>query len=258
MNLYDLNRSRFCSLGWQLVVWLLISGFFVGCDDGTYSSRYKERLADVGRISTLSFYLQPSRIGVSDEAGKGTGVDLQLPLIFDKDRKQYSKSDDENRAQVPGIKIPGFNYSLERLAGNANSEFLPVQFYAFANSAAALSEDDFKAAVTAAVDQTFGKGQYGWGTTNIINMDGSTTSWNKMEILAGHPFHYLAADQQEQTRAMDGKLLIYERSNGKHTIAFAFRFPTELNDRLQQPAPGDSPSFERAIEASLGSVRGLK
>ena len=114
-----------------------------------------------------------------------------------------------------------------------------------------------RAAVVAAVDQTFGKGQHGWGTTNIENMDGSTTTWNKMEIIAGHPFHFLAVDKQEQDRAMDGKLLIYERSNGKHTIAFAFRFPTELNDQLQKPAPGDTASFERAIEASLGTVRGL-
>jgi hypothetical protein len=159
-----------------------------GCDDGTYSKRFKARLTNMATLGAMDALLGSKRNGIQ---GSKTDVraDFRAPRIFDEHTQVFANSREKNRAEIPGLQLAGFLYSMERRCeSTSGGSFLPVYTYVYAVPKESIEEDAFRTQTKDTVDaQIAGNSAEGWTAVEVNNLDGTKTQWWKLRVSNGQP-----------------------------------------------------------------------
>ena len=213
-----------------------------GCDDGTYNKRFNERLTEATRVSNMT-----TQLGISKNATDPTGAtagQLRFPKIFDQYKTEYNAQSNPDLAQLPGISIPGFSYSFERLAESGHGDFWGFNAYVHVVPVGEESDDDFRSSIGDKL-KTKINSDMGWRSHNITDLEGKPASWQKLQILAGLPFQTQVADEKA-LKTLEGRMELYHINTGKFHVVLIYRCPSELVEKTQ---------FDKQIEASVGSFK---
>ncbi|MCA9106384.1 MAG: hypothetical protein KDA83_13220 [Planctomycetales bacterium] len=227
----------------------------VGCDLGTYSSRYSERLPQLQRRGENASYLnnyQSLEIstvisGAPVAEGNSTinvGAQIRLPMIFDNESRKLGPNDPPSIAAPPGMQLP-IGLAYERYITNENSDRLPIYFYLIAipTEKADLTtvETDIDTVLATIVENSGG-----WKSLSVDTLDDSTLDYRALRVSQAQPFVVQLVDNAPQPQTLEGQLHFYARTVGDYHLIFVFRYPSQVADSLNFPA---------AIEASLGTLK---
>jgi hypothetical protein len=242
INQIDVPRHRSTAL---LIFVALLSLQSVGCDLGVYGNRYRARLPELTERSEASQLLMPSYTELA-----GVGGSLRLPATFENSARYDANNVAiaPNRAQPPGIAIPGLQFALEQYFQDPSGMQYPVYFYA-AKVDGATDIEAVKAAVNENVAEKISD-KPSWKKVTLESLKGQATSWEAVSFGTAQPFQSRPANAPSadsfDLQTLEGKLLFYLRPTEGGVTILAWRYPSQIADQLGFPA---------AIDASVGTLR---
>lgn len=238
----DVPRHRSTAL---LLFVALLSLQSVGCDLGVYGNRYRERLPELTERSEASQLLMPSYTELA-----GVGGSLRLPTTFENGGRYEATAvaAAPNRAQPPGIAIPGLQFALEQYFQDPSGSQYPVYFFA-AKVDGATDIEAVKEAINANVADKISD-KPSWKKVTLESLKGQATSWEVVSFGTAQPFQSRPANAPSgdtyDLQTLEGKLLFYVRATEGGVTILAWRYPSQIADQLGFPA---------AIDASVGTLR---
>lgn len=228
----------------------------LGCDLGTYSRRYTERLPQLTRRAELGRDLHNSYLSLQISAvnsalpavpGGGsasTGVKVRLPKIFDAESRLLSASDPADISGPPGMALP-IGLAYERYITNAESDRLPIYFYLVAIPKAEIEMSKVEELITGALPAEIDPVP-SWQSQVIETLDDGTLDFRALKISQAQPFQVQLVDNAPEPQTLEGQLQFYARTEGDYHLVFIFRYPSQLADSL---------GFPTAIEGCLGTLK---
>lgn len=215
------QSSRFCGalLKFTLPAPALLLILLAGCDLGTYSSRYNER---VGKMTTMA----NTNKDLADELIDVGGIaKIRIPRVcYNKDSAKYGPGDDSFKARIPGIEIDGF---VSSFVGDKESggKWFPFQVYFFVKKNGNVEEvkDQIKSAIRSVLKQT----SVTWENEKIESYDGKTYVWHSTTIGSTQPFNVFENGAEKQVN-LNGRLDLYVTESEKGILTIAFRAPTAV------------------------------
>lgn len=204
-----------------LVVALLL---FVGCDLGTYSKRYDERMDKSSSIRNTNKDLSQKIYKI------GNAGSIRLPKIFTlESSEEYGPEDDFKLARVNGMDFPGFvkSYIGDKKSGE---NWLPVQGYFFVIAGGDKSSTDIQGEISEIIKQRVAE-RAAWENTPILGNDGETRAWSKMTVTGTQPFFVFepGSDNQKE-KNLTGRMDLYLRSSDQSHFLVVMRSPAEVFD----------------------------
>lgn len=216
-----------------------------GCDLGVYGNRYRERLAKLNERTEASRLLIPTYEGLS-----GLGLEIRLPTAMEGASVLPANNVElmPNRAQPPGITIPGLQFAREQFVNEPSGSRLSVYFYAAKVAEAA----DMEVLKTQIADLVSGRisDVPRWSNVALENLKGQVSTWETVTYSAAQPFETLppgaTGPDGFQLQTLEGKLTYYVKQSEGGAVLLVWRYPSQIADQIGFPA---------AIEASVGSSR---
>ncbi len=230
---------------------LILGTIQVGCDDGTYSKRYGQRLESITRVSGLSTQLG-ERYRITDPSGTSVNMDVQFPKVFYAAEGQtvtvMNANDQPPRApdkmQIPGIPINGFSYSFESLVNSGKGNLWAFNAYTYAVPVGDLSNEQFEDSIVTAL-KTKITSDVRWTPYEYVDFDGVTQKVSQMVILSGLPFN-TKTGEIEELKTLEGRMEMYHINTGTHHVVLCYRGPSELISLN---------GFDSQIKASVASTK---
>jgi hypothetical protein len=137
-------------------------------------------------------------------------VKIRLPNLFDGESKALPAS--EPRAQPPFVKLPGFNYSLERSKEDAANAFAPCYLYFAAVPKADLKPDQVQAPIATAVAAVFPGAN--WTDAQFKTPQGNTISH---KVIRGEGMQdFDLAGTGGAVQKLDGRFALYMIESPTH------------------------------------------
>jgi hypothetical protein len=218
---------------------LAIGVTLAGCDlSGEYEKKFQDALTSTAQRAAFDQSLYPNDEEVKDAAGKGTGVRIRIPKLFDKDSKSLRASD--QRAHPPFMQLPGLNYTRERQLDDSGGQFLPAYAYF-----GALPKGEQKGdAVQAALAQQVAAALPGaaWADAQLKTPDGQTITLKRLRAAGQQDFVNL---QKNAPQKADGRFDLYLVEAPAHHVLIGWRAPK---------AQAENRQFDAAAEAAMGTV----
>lgn len=227
-----------------------------GCDLGTYSSRYEERLPQLTRRAQLASRLHSTfqsleisnviegAPAVPDGGNLSLGAKIRLPNIFDAESRKLSPADPPSIAAPPGIQLP-IGLAYERYVANSESDRLPIYFYLMAFPKATVELADVEGQIKGVLDSRL-ETVPSWQAQSIETLDGGTLEFRSLVVSQAQPFVVQRVDNAPEPQALEGQLHFYARTVGDYHLVFVFRYPSQIADSL---------GFPDAIHGSLGTLQ---
>jgi hypothetical protein len=227
------KRRHWCI---PFVAALLVSA---GCDiTGEYESRFKETLVSAKQKADLDAVLFAAESDISGEGNSPSGVKIRLPNMFDGESKSLSA---EPRAQPPFVKLPGFNYSLERSMPDDANVFAPCYLYFAAVPKADQKPDQVQAPITTAVAAVFPGAN--WTDAQFKTPQGTTISHKVIRGDGQQAFDLAGTGGAVQN--LDGRFALYLIESPTHYALIGYRAPKAQADKWK---------IDAAMEVALGTV----
>lgn len=216
-------------------VWLV-----AGCDLGTYSSRYNDRVGKMTSMANTNKDLANELIDI-----KGVAK-IRVPTVCNNPNSvRYGERDDFLKARIPGIEIDGFVTSFmgDKLAGDG--KWYPFQVYLY--YLPGKNVEDTKSEIRSAVNVVLKQTRVTWDSMSVEAYDGTPYSWASTTIGAGQEF-LVFENGLENKVELNGRLDFYATSNPEGTLVVAFRAPSSVFADEDRPL----------IEGTLKSIQGFK
>lgn len=228
-----------------LMLLSLLLSHGAGCDLGVYGNRYRERLPKLNERTEASRLLVPSY-----EELAGLGLEIRLPTAMDGAVILPASNVElmPNRAQPPGITIPGLQFAKEQFVNEPSGSRLSVYFYA----AKVAEASDMEVLKTQIADLVSGRisDVSRWSNVSLENLKGQVSTWETVTYSTAQPFETLppgaTGPDGFQLQTLEGKLTYYVKKSGGGAVILVWRYPSQIADQIGFPA---------AIEASVGSSR---
>lgn len=191
----------------------------VGCDLGTYSKRYNDR---VGRMSAMA----NTNKDLSDQlVDVGGGGKLRLPLLcYHKDSMKFDTKSDFTKARLPGIEIPGFRSSY---MGDIVRDDRYLPFQAYIHYVQGGSVNELKEEITQSIQKVLTSTSVEWTSERIEAYSGTEHVWHKAKVTAGLPFLVFQNDA-EKSEQLSGRMDFYLTASDAGVLIVIFRAPSEV------------------------------
>jgi hypothetical protein len=222
---------------------LLLSFVIVsGCDLGTYSKRYSERIGTMTSMANSNKNLADTQISV------GGGAKFRIPKIcYYEGSGEYTSGSDDNLARIPGIDLKGFTASY---LGDVEyeSKFLPFQIYFYfvgkdVYPGAQEAQTEIKKEIRTVLKNT----EISWSNQTIVAYDGTEHAWATATVTAGLPFSVFQDGSPKPTN-LPGRMDLCLTTNNRGTLIVVFRAPADIFGHDQEPL----------VEGTLKSIQGFK
>ena len=198
-----------------MFLFLLVSA---GCDLGTYSKRYNERVGQMQEMANTNKDLADVWIDV------GGGGKIRVPKLcyFDQSFK-YGKEDLHSKARLPGIEIAGFQKSFMGDVENGD-QLLPFQVYVFFMP----SKKPLEAKDEIKVEMRKKFKDAGWETRKVDSYEGKECVWEQMTIAGSSQPFDVYQNNSEKNINLPGRLDLLLTSNDQGTLVIGFRAPADI------------------------------
>lgn len=226
------------------MIWICFGGLFfaAGCDLGTYSSRYAERLPQLQQRARLAAHLHSTYVPLV-----GTNVEIRLPVRFDGETRRIEGAGlgELSESALPLQFSFPLSFVFERYVEGADGEQLPIYLY-FATvpvsemDAAAL-EDSISASVASKIPDP-----PRWADVSVATLDGKEVPYRALRISAAQPFQVRETSGRGVSRSLEGQWTFHVRTVGDRHVVLSYRYPSQMADTL---------GFPEGLEASLGTFR---
>lgn len=228
---------------WRIATLAACGLLLAGCDlGGTYSQRYNESLVSVGKRAAVDAMLHATETSVPDGGGKPSGVSLRLPSVLDANSKSLPAAD--ARAQPPFLKIPGLNYTYERMLDDPAdaTKFAPAYCYLGAVSTAEQKSDAVQADLLKQAQAAFPG--VAWTTVQLSSPAGDSVT-AKVLSLSG-PQDFDNGQIGGPVAKLDGQLDLYLYEGATHVVLIGFRAPSAQAGKYQ---------FFEAAKVAMGTLK---
>ena len=224
----------------RLIVCIAMVTVLSGCDLGTYSKRYNDR---VGKMTSMANSNKDLADQLIDIAGNAK---IRVPKVcYNEDSLKFGPQDEFLKARIPGIEIEGFVSSFMGDKEAADGSWYPFQVYFFFMPGKNIEEakSEVKAVVGSVLTQT----RVSWEPKDMESYDGNEYVWNSATVGAGQPF-LVYENNSEKQKTINGRLDLYLTDNDKGVLAVAFRAPASVFGY----------DDEHLVEGTLKSIQGFK
>lgn len=225
--------------------------FLSGCDLGTYNARFKERTVLLDEQSELAGLLKTDEyheILLPDQSP--TGVKVLMPAGFVNGQmavyREAQIRAEPLRAIPPGIRLPGFSSTFERVTPDTEGNTIGYYVYQAIVPKTEMTVDDVKAAIDEQLATVFPDAGARWEPTELLSPTGQYTNWEKLRLISTQDFVEFKPGATDPTfRKLDGHFVLGVHETANYIVIMGFRVPAPLNDQL---------NFLNTADATMGSI----
>jgi hypothetical protein len=240
---FDVSNDRRWMAAWGLLLALAAAG----CDfSGQYEKRFDESLRSSGLRAVFDQQLFAAETPVTDSTQRGTGVQLRLPTLIDKDAKPLPAAD--ARAQPPFMKLPNLSFAYERQLDDGNGQnFLPTYIY-FAtvpkvdDKKVALKAEDLQKSLLQQVAAAFPGAA--WADATLSTPEGTMLNLKRIRVEGKMDFMNMTVAPPAVVKS-DGRFDLYLIDAPEHHVLIGWRSPKAQGARY----------FYTASDTAMGTVK---
>lgn len=243
MNKPSKNASRLLSL-----LLLLPFAAGLGCGQGTYDARMKERLTELKRGTPFLKYLYVTEVEVPE-----TNVSFRLPLIFEhRNTNAWVMGAEDNgrpldpiRIQPPFVALPGFRFCYEAFGRfpNAPSD-MPVYGYVALVDAKEQTADALTSSISQAVAAAFPDEKAAWEPVQVLRPDGGSLAVKRLSVTGQQRFDCTSRGGDD--KPYDGRFDLYLVSSKTSHVLLGWRAPIQVTEKFD---------FFSAAETAVGTLQ---